>query len=338
MANKSDKKHKRNKTSSPYIALDSRLEDFITTATRFITKQMQKKHAKRLIIGLSGGIDSAVVARLCQIALGDESKDRLLCVFLPSSKTSAQSRIDAKELVERFSLPFIESPIAEYDKLFSVQFVDSSALEAGNFCARVRMALLYHYSSMYQGIVVGTSNQSELLLGYGTIFGDLACAINPIGALFKTQIFSLARILQLPESIITKPPSADLYPNQSDEGELGFSYAEIDSLLAAIVARSAKYYSKESPKHRARESAKVKGEPKAKPPMPSKSTLTPIHPNALRKKHYKSFEKKLASMVLTRIKANQFKREMPTIFMPKSKLLRELRTDTSSHKATHKDT
>lgn len=288
---------------------------YIKRASTFITKQMQEKHAQRLIVGLSGGIDSAVVARLCQIALGDEAKDRLLCVFLPSSKTSSQSRIDAKELVERFSLPFIERPIAEYDKLFCSQFVDSSALEVGNFCARVRMALLYHYSSMYQGIVVGTSNQSELLLGYGTIFGDLACAINPIGALFKTQIFSLARILQLPESIITKPPSADLYPNQSDEGELGFSYASIDSLLIAIVKKSAKY---QGAKHQ---------------PTPS-----PIHPKALHKKHYKNFDKKLVSMVLTRIKANQFKREMPTIFLPSPKLLRELRTDTSSHKATHKDT
>lgn len=288
---------------------------YIKRASTFITKQMQEKHAQRLIVGLSGGIDSAVVARLCQIALGDEAKDRLLCVFLPSSKTSSQSRIDAKELVERFSLPFIERPIAEYDKLFCSQFVDSSALEAGNFCARVRMALLYHYSSMYQGIVVGTSNQSELLLGYGTIFGDLACAINPIGALLKTQIFSLARILQIPESIITKPPSADLYPNQSDEGELGFSYASIDSLLIAIAKKSAKY---QGAKH-----------------QPTPST---IHPKALHKKHYKNFDEKLVSMVLTRIKANQFKREMPTIFLPSPKLLRELRTDTSSHKATHKDT
>lgn len=302
MANKSDKKHKKNKTSSPYIALDSRLEDFITTATRFITKQMQKKHAKRLIIGLSGGIDSAVVARLCQIALGDESKDRLLCVFLPSSKTSAQSRIDAKELVERFSLPFIESPIAEYDKLFSSQFVDSNALEVGNFCARVRMALLYHYSSVHKGIVIGTSNKSELLLGYGTIFGDLACAINPIGALFKTEIFSLARILQIPESIIAKPPSADLYPNQSDEGDLGFSYGDIDSLLAAIYLESTKL---ESTKHK---------------PLTSHA----IHLKALRKKLYKHFDQTLVAMVLSRIKANQFKREMPEIFTPKASLQRHL--------------
>lgn len=302
MANKSDKKHKINKTSSPYIALDSRLEDFITTATRFITKQMQKKHAKRLIIGLSGGIDSAVVARLCQIALGDESKDRLLCVFLPSSKTSEQSRIDAKELVERFSLPFIESSIAEYDKLFCSQFVDSSALEVGNFCARVRMALLYHYSSVHKGIVIGTSNKSELLLGYGTIFGDLACAINPIGALFKTEIFSLARILQIPESIIAKPPSADLYPNQSDEGDLGFSYGDIDSLLAAIYLESTKL---ESTKHK---------------PLTSHA----IHPKALRKKLYKHFDQTLVAMVLSRIKANQFKREMPEIFTPKASLQRHL--------------
>lgn len=297
---------------------------YIKHATKFIARQMQEKQAQRLIVGLSGGIDSAVVARLCQIALQgsakdlkstNNAKDRLLCVFLPSSKTDKSSFVDVKALVEKFSLPFIQHPIAKYDSLFSAQFVDSSALEVGNFCARVRMALLYHYSSMYQGIVVGTSNQSELLLGYGTIFGDLACAINPIGALFKTQIFTLARDLQIPESIIAKPPSADLYPNQSDECELGFSYASIDSLLIAIVKKSAKY---QEAKHQ---------------PTPS-----PIHPKALHKKHYKNFDKKLVSMVLTRIKANQFKREMPTIFLPSPRLLRDLRTDTSSHKAAHKDT
>lgn len=288
---------------------------YIKHATKFIARQMQEKQAQRLIVGLSGGIDSAVVARLCQIALGDEAKDRLLCVFLPSSKTDKSSFVDVKALVEKFSLPFIQHPIAKYDSLFSAQFVDSNALEVGNFCARVRMALLYHYSSMYQGIVVGTSNQSELLLGYGTIFGDLACAINPIGALFKTQIFTLARDLQIPESIIAKPPSADLYPNQSDECELGFSYVSIDSLLIAIVKKSAKY---QGAKHQ---------------PTPSL-----IHPKALHKKHYKNFDEKLVSMVLTRIARNQFKREMPTIFLPSPKLLRDLCADTSSHKAAHKDT
>lgn len=297
---------------------------YIKHATKFIARQMQEKHAKRLIVGLSGGIDSAVVARLCQIALQgsakdlkstNNAKDRLLCVFLPSSKTDKSSFVDVKALVEKFSLPFIQHPIAKYDSLFSAQFVDSSALEVGNFCARVRMALLYHYSSMYQGIVVGTSNQSELLLGYGTIFGDLACAINPIGALFKTQIFTLARDLQIPESIIAKPPSADLYPNQSDECELGFSYVSIDSLLIAIVKKSAKY---QGAKHQ---------------PTPSL-----IYPKALHKKHYKNFDEKLVSMVLTRIARNQFKREMPTIFLPSPKLLRDLCADTSSHKATHKDT
>lgn len=282
-------------------------ETYLKHATKFIIKQMREKHAQRLIVGLSGGLDSAVVARLCQIALQDSAKnissnkDRLLCVFLPSSKTSKSSFVDVKALVERFSLPFIQHPIAQYDSLFSAQFVDSSALEVGNFCARVRMALLYHYSSMHKGIVVGTSNQSELLLGYGTIFGDLACAINPIGALFKTQIFTLAKYLQIPESIIIKPPSADLYPNQSDESELGFSYASIDSLLLAIVKKSAKY---QETRHQLAHCL--------------------IHPKALHKKHYKNFDKKLVSMVFSRIARNQFKREMPTIFLPKSKLLRDL--------------
>lgn len=293
---------------------------FVHESVKFICKQISYTNARSLVLGVSGGVDSAVVARLCQLAIQRYARKfhtpiKLVCVFLPSLTTSTHSREDAKALAHAFSLSLKQHSIAHYQEQFLADFPKATPLEVGNFCARVRMALLYHYSSMYQGIVVGTSNQSELLLGYGTIFGDLACAINPIGALFKTQIFSLARILQLPESIITKPPSADLYPNQSDECELGFSYASIDSLLIAIVKKSAKY---QGAKH-----------------QPTPST---IHPKALHKKHYKNFDEKLVSMVLTRIKANQFKREMPTIFLPSPKLLRELRTDTSSHKATHKDT
>jgi NAD+ synthase len=119
---------------------------------------------------------------------------------------------------------------------------DADANRRGNRMARERMCFLYDYSYKNQALVIGTSNKTELLLGYGTIFGDLASAINPIGDLYKTQIRQLAEFLKVPPEIITKPPSADLWTGQTDEGEIGYSYAEIDQLLYFLVD---KRYSRE---------------------------------------------------------------------------------------------
>lgn len=292
-------------------------EAFVRASVKFICKQIAHTNARSLVLGVSGGIDSAVVARLCQLATQRYERKfhthiELVCVFLPSLATSAHSSKDTKALAHVFSLPIKQHTIAGYHEQFIADFPRATPLEVGNFCARVRMALLYHYSSMYQGIVVGTSNKSELLLGYGTIFGDLACAINPIASLLKSQIFTLAHFLHIPESIIAKPPSADLYPDQSDEGDLGFAYEQIDILLAQICANATKARQKH---------AKVKSKHAKSTTSESTSTLFATSPlllpkNILRKKLYREFDPALVDMVLGRITRNAFKLMPPTMHFP----------------------
>ena len=252
---------------------------YIQKSIAFLRDELKSKKAQNLIVGLSGGIDSAVVAILCQKAF----PNNLITINLPSSTSSPHSLKDAKILASSFNFALKQIPIAQYDTLFREQNPESSPLQIGNFCARIRMALLYNMSSRYNGIVVGTSNKSELMLGYGTIFGDLACAINPIGTLYKTEIFHIAKLLQIPESIISKPPSADLYENQSDEQELGFSYAHIDALLYKIYKKYGN----------------------------SSKSLRKIHKKPFIKK---GFDPNLVEMVVTRIKQNLIKRELPRIF------------------------
>lgn len=283
-------------------------EHFVRKSVKFICKQLRRTNARALVLGVSGGVDSAVVARLCQLATERYERKhgehiKLICVFLPSLTTSADSAKDARALARAFSLELQECSIAGYQESFSRLFPTATPLEMGNLCARVRMATLYHYSSLHGGIVVGTSNRSELLLGYGTIFGDLACAINPIAALFKTQIFALARFLHIPESIIAKPPSADLVPNQSDERDLGFSYAQIDLLLLTLCTRAA------DTKARIPESSSIE----------STTTDLLLPRGILRKELYGEFDPALVDMVLSRIARNAFKLQMPKIFLPKAR-------------------
>ncbi|PAF48624.1 NAD(+) synthase [Helicobacter sp. 13S00401-1] len=194
---------------------------------------MEEKGFSNLVLGLSGGIDSAVVALLCKKAFLDSKKDtkNLLCLLMPSSTSSKESLKDANELCTKHNLNHKLASIKALDLAFIEQYPEASSLQRGNFCARMRMATLYYHSSLTNALVVGTSNKSELLLGYGTMYGDLACAFNPISSLYKSDIFALARFLEVPDSILTKAPSADLYESQKDEDEIGYKYAEIDSFL-----------------------------------------------------------------------------------------------------------
>jgi NAD+ synthase len=194
----------------------------------FIRGQLRQAGFERAVLGLSGGIDSALVAYLVAEAIG---ADRLLCVLMPYRTSSDASRTDAEEVVRRLGAAseLVEiSPMV--DAFFAAQ-PDATPLRRGNFMARQRMAVLYDRSVTWGGLVVGTGNKTESLIGYTTLFGDNACAFNPIGDLYKSQVRQLAAALGVPDAIIRKAPSADLWPGQTDEDEAGFSYPVLDRLL-----------------------------------------------------------------------------------------------------------
>ncbi len=201
-----------------------------TYLIKFLQNEVYKSGLKNVLLGISGGIDSAVVAVLAKKAFGEN----VLGVMMPSSYSSQSSLDDALTLCNKFDIEFETVSIAPILESY-FKNIKANNLRIGNFSARARMTILYDISARENALVLGTSNKSELLLGYGTLFGDLASAINPIGDLYKSQIFEFAKYLDIPSEIISKPPSADLWEGQSDEEDLGFSYAEIDKALEAFV-------------------------------------------------------------------------------------------------------
>ncbi|HHE54758.1 MAG TPA: NAD+ synthase [Caldithrix abyssi] len=199
---------------------------------RFLYEEISKIGLKRGILGLSGGVDSAVVACFLSRALGPEN---VYALIMPYRLSNPQSREHAEKLARQLKINYFIKDISPMVDAFFAEEPDADQVRRGNKMARERMCLLYDYSAKYQALVVGTSNKTELLLGYGTIHGDLASAINPIGDLYKSQIWQLAEYLGVPREIIEKPPSADLWIGQTDEQELGYSYQEIDRLLYYMV-------------------------------------------------------------------------------------------------------
>lgn len=196
----------------------------------FLKDEVAKTGLNKVTVGLSGGLDSAVVAILCKEAFGDN----LNCVLMPSQFSSKSSTEHAIEVCEKFNIKYEIISIEPMISAF-IKNMDEDKLRIGNFSARMRMSVLYDVSSREKSLVVGTSNRSEILLGYGTIFGDIACAINPIGEIYKSDEFEFAKYLGVPESILGKAPSADLWEGQSDEEELGHTYKEMDDLLKAMI-------------------------------------------------------------------------------------------------------
>ncbi|MEX1172412.1 MAG: NAD+ synthase [Chloroflexota bacterium] len=194
----------------------------------FIRSQLRQAGFERAVLGLSGGIDSGLVAYLVAEAIGAE---RLLCVLMPYRTSSPASRADAEEVVRRLGCASEVVDISPMVDGFYGPDTDASPLRRGNFMARMRMSVLYDRSVTWGGLVVGTGNKTEALIGYTTVYGDNACAFNPIGDLYKSQVRQLSAAIGVPEAIIRKAPSADLWPGQTDEAEAGFSYPELDRLL-----------------------------------------------------------------------------------------------------------
>jgi NAD+ synthase len=204
--------------------------------TKFIQSEITRFGFSRAVVNLSGGIDSAVSCVLAVKALG---KQNVLAIRLPYKNSSPDSLEHAQLLIDQFGCPSVTIPITDMVDPLIERFPDMGRVRAGNIMARARMIVAYDQSEAFKGFVIGTSNKTEILLGYTTLYGDAACGLNPIGDLYKTQLIQLAQALAIPQEIITKPPTADLWAGQTDEGELGFTYESVDRLLYLLIDQRA---------------------------------------------------------------------------------------------------
>ena len=199
---------------------------------KFLSEKLRKTGAKGYVLGLSGGIDSAVVLRLCARAVG---KKNVLALLMPEKNSPKEDLLDSIEICKREGVEYkvvdITGPVEAYRKAIQGK-IDRKSL--ANIKARCRMIVLYHYANTDRRLVVGTSNKSELLVGYFTKFGDGAADLEPIGDLYKTEVRQLAKDIRIPDKIIKKAPSAGLWKGQTDEGEMGITYERLDAILFGI--------------------------------------------------------------------------------------------------------
>jgi len=238
--------------------------------TGFIRSEITRVGYSHGVINLSGGLDSAVSYALAVKALGPEN---VLALRLPYKTSAADSLEHAQLLIDQYGTPSMTIPITDLVDPIIAREPDMTDMRKGNIMARLRMVVAYDQSEAFKGLVVGTGNKTEILLGYTTLYGDSACALNPIGDLYKTQVRQLAKALNIPEAIISKAPSADLWKGQTDEGELGFTYEEVDKLLYLLVDQ----------RYRPQECVEA------------------------------GFEEKFVRQVTERVRKNQFKRILPPI-------------------------
>ena len=199
---------------------------------KFIHTQITEAGFQHAVVGVSGGVDSALACFLTTEALGPQN---VLAVRMPYKTSSPESLEHAGLVIETTGVQEITIPITEMVDALLERFPEADRVRRGNIMARARMIVLYDQSAAFDGLVVGTGNKTEFLLGYTTLYGDSACAFNPIGDLYKTQVRQLAGAMGVPDVIIKKPPSADLWVGQTDEEELGLTYAEVDRLLVLLV-------------------------------------------------------------------------------------------------------
>ena len=238
--------------------------------TGFIRSELNRMGFTRAIINLSGGLDSALSCALAAQALGSEN---VIALRLPYRTSSPDSLEHAQLMIDKFQVQSKTIEITEVVDPLINHDPNISDKRKGNIMARARMIALYDQSEVFKALPIGTSNKTEILLGYTTMWGDMAAALNPIGDLYKTQVRQLARALEIPDVIIDKPPSADLWVGQTDEGELGFTYEDVDKLLYLLVDH--RYSAQECIEE--------------------------------------GFHENFVHSVLTRVRRNQFKRMMPPI-------------------------
>ena len=214
----------------PDLSIDTELTRTILTG--FIKTEITRSGFSRAVLGLSGGIDSALVCYLAAEALGPEN---VLAVRMPY-KTSSQGSLDHAQLViDALKVQSMTVPITEMVDPLIERFPNMENRRKGNIMARERMIILFDQSEAFKGLVLGTGNKTEILLGYSTLYGDSACAMNPIGDLYKAQVRQLSRVMGVPQPILDKAPSADLWVGQTDEDELGYTYEEADKLLFLLI-------------------------------------------------------------------------------------------------------
>jgi NAD+ synthase len=222
---------------------------------KFLSEKLRKTGAKGYVLGVSGGLDSAVVLRLCARAVG---KKKVLALLMPEKDSPKEDLLDSMEICKREGVDYkvvdITGPVESYRKAIQGKIGRKSL---ANIKARSRMIVLYHYANTDWRLVVGTSNKSELLVGYFTKFGDGAADLEPIGDLYKTEVRELAKCIRIPNTIIKKAPSAGLWKGQTDEGEMGITYEKLDAILFGIELGLAEREIAERAKTTIKEVAKV---------------------------------------------------------------------------------
>lgn len=198
----------------------------------FLREEVRKVGVRKAILGLSGGIDSALVAFLAAEALGP---DNVHAIIMPYRTSNPESEAHARLVAGQLGINHEVIEITPMVDAYFTRFPDADNMRRGNKMARERMTILYDHSAALGALVLGTSNKTELLLGYGTLYGDMASALNPIGDIYKTHVWQLSEAMGVPRQVIEKQPSADLWAGQTDEQELGFTYREVDELLYHMI-------------------------------------------------------------------------------------------------------
>ncbi len=221
-----------NVSSTNELAISTELVAGILTG--FIANEVRKVGFERVVVNLSGGVDSSLAALLATRALGPSNVRGLI---LPYRTSAPESRSDAEAVAQQLGISTAVIDISPQIDAYFEGLPEADRARRGNKMARERMTIAYDQSLAWKALVLGTSNKTELLLGYGTIFGDLASAVNPLGDLYKTQVWQVARDLGIPERVVRKPPSADLWEGQTDEADLGFQYGQVDRLLYYLIDR-----------------------------------------------------------------------------------------------------